>query len=135
MALLTALREDMGTALRRAWVQLVLSGLVYMVLLGVLLHLCLLGLGVNQPFVLILAVVGIERMVTTVPLTPGGAGAAELTIFTCLTAAGVDPAKALAGALLYRFFTFLLEIPVGAAVIVGWRVRHHFTAPVTSATA
>ncbi|GAB3277428.1 flippase-like domain-containing protein [Kineosporia babensis] len=127
-ALLNALREDMGVALRRSWVQLVLSGLCYMLLLGILLHLCLLGLGVHQSFLLILAVVGIERMVTTVPLTPGGAGAAELTIFTCLTAAGVEPAKALAGALLYRFFTFLLEIPVGAAVIVGWRVRHHLTA-------
>jgi uncharacterized membrane protein YbhN (UPF0104 family) len=121
---IAALREDIGAALRRAWGRLVLSGLSYMLLLGVLLHLCLLGLRVHQPFLLILAVVGIERMVTTVPLTPGGAGAAELTIFTCLTAAGVEPAKALAGALLYRFFTFLLEIPVGAAVIVAWRVRH-----------
>ena len=124
--IIAAVREDIGSALRRAWGRLLFSGLSYMLLLGILLHLCLLGLRVHQPFVLILAVVGIERMVTTVPLTPGGAGAAELTIFTCLTAAGVDPAKALGGALLYRSFTFLLEIPVGAAVIVAWRVRHSF---------
>ncbi|GLY31898.1 YbhN family protein [Kineosporia sp. NBRC 101731] len=133
-AVVAALREDMGKALRRSGIQLVLSGLGYMVLLGVLLDTCLLGLGVHQPFLLILAVVGIERMITTVPLTPGGAGAAELTIFSCLTAAAVAPTSALAGALLYRFFTFLLEIPVGAAVIVGWRLRHQAT-PAFSAPA
>lgn len=122
-ALARALREDIGLAVRRAWGRLLFSGLGYMLLLGVLLHLCLLGVGVHQRFLLVLAVVGIERMITTVPITPGGAGAAELTILTCLGAAGTDPAAALAGALLYRFFTYALEIPVGVAVILGWRVR------------
>ncbi|MBT0769928.1 UPF0104 family protein [Kineosporia sp. J2-2] len=122
--LVAALREDIGQALRASWGRLVLNGLGYMLLLGVLLHLCLIGLAVHEPFLLVLAVVGIERLVTTVPLTPGGAGAAELTLLTCLTAAGAEPGPALAGALLYRFFTFGLEIPVGAAVILGWRLRH-----------
>jgi uncharacterized protein (TIRG00374 family) len=88
----------------------------------VLLELCLGGLGATQPVLLTIAVVGIERMVTAVPLTPGGAGAAELTIFTCLTAAGTEATVAFAAALLYRVFTFLLEIPVGALIILGWRI-------------
>jgi len=134
-AVVGALREDIGRAVRRAWGRLLFSGLGYQLLLGVLLQLCLLGIGVHQPFVLVAAVVGIERMVTTVPLTPGGAGAAELTILTCLSAAGTDPVAALAGALLYRFFTFALEIPVGAAVIVGWRVRRHLAGRCAGATA
>jgi uncharacterized membrane protein YbhN (UPF0104 family) len=118
---LIAVRGEAMICFRRSWIRLVLSTVGYMVLLGVLLELCLRGLGAAQPVLLTIAVVGIERMVTVVPLTPGGAGAAELTIFTCLTAAGTEATDAVAAALLYRFFTFLLEIPVGAVIILGWR--------------
>ena len=120
---LISFRGEAMACLRRSWLRLVLSTVGYMILLGVLLELCLRGLGTAQPVLLAIAVVGIERMVTAVPLTPGGAGAAELTIFSCLTAAGTEAVDAFAVALLYRFFTFLLEIPVGAVIILSWRIR------------
>jgi putative heme transporter len=127
---LIAVRGEALVCLRRSWPRLLLGAAGYMLLLGALLALCLRGLGAPQPVLLSVAVVGIERMVTAVPLTPGGAGAAELTIFTGLTAAGATAGDALAAALLYRFFTFLLEIPVGAVIILLWRVgRRRATRP------
>jgi uncharacterized membrane protein YbhN (UPF0104 family) len=116
-------RRIVTTGLQKSWVWLGLGTAAYMLLLAALLELCLYVLGAPLPFLVVLAVVGIERLITVVPLTPGGAGAAELALFAGLTAAGTAGADALAAALLYRFFTFLAEIPVGTVVIIGWRIR------------
>jgi uncharacterized protein (TIRG00374 family) len=45
--------------------------------------------------------------------TPGGIGAVEIALSTALTAAGVNPAVALSAALVYRFITFWIRIPMG----------------------
>lgn len=119
---LTDIRFQLLTLIRGSWIRLTLGMVGYIVLLALLLDLCLRGLGTTAPIILILAVVGIERLVTSLPITPGGAGAAELSIVACLTAAGISGVQALAGALLYRFFTFIAEFPVGAAVALGWRI-------------
>ncbi|WP_088281336.1 lysylphosphatidylglycerol synthase domain-containing protein [Kineosporia sp. A_224] len=96
---------------RRSWPRLVAGLTGYSVLLVVLLDGCLRALGHPAPLVVVLAAVGVERVAAAVPVTPGGAGVADL---------GVAAVLAAAGALLYRLFTFALEIPVGAAVVVGW---------------
>jgi uncharacterized protein (TIRG00374 family) len=121
-AILLGLRAQLAVTLRRAWPRLVLGMAGYFVLLSVLLDLCLRGLGAAPSILLVAATVGIERMVTALPITPGGAGAAELTLVAGLTAGGLAPADALAAALLYRFFTFFAEIPVGATVALGWHL-------------
>ncbi|WP_158220983.1 lysylphosphatidylglycerol synthase domain-containing protein [Kineosporia sp. R_H_3] len=104
---------------RRSWPRLVAGLTGYSVLLVVLLDGCLRALGHPAPLVVVLAAVGVERVAAAVPLTPGGAGVADLGVAAVLAAAGLGPAAA-AGALLYRLFTFALEIPVGAAVALGW---------------
>jgi len=48
---LTAVRGEVMACLRRSWLRLVLSTVGYMVLLGLLLELCLRGLGAPQPVV------------------------------------------------------------------------------------
>ena len=68
----------------------------------------------------LLAAFAVERVLTLVVLTPGGAGLAETGTVGVLVAFGVDPASAVAGVLLYRLFTFALEIPVGGAAALGW---------------
>jgi uncharacterized protein (TIRG00374 family) len=120
--LLLGLRAQLAVTLRRSWPRLVLGMAGYFVLLSVLLDLCLRGLGTAPSIPLVLATVGVERMVTALPITPGGAGTAELTLVACLTAGGLSAADALAAALLYRFFTFFAEIPVGATVALGWHL-------------
>jgi uncharacterized membrane protein YbhN (UPF0104 family) len=116
------LRAQMITLLRASWIRLTLGMLGYIVLLALLLGLGLRALGDPQPVALMLAVVGIERLVTALPITPGGAGAAEISLVACLTAAGVSGTNALTAALLYRFFTFIAEFPAGAAVAFGWHL-------------
>jgi uncharacterized membrane protein YbhN (UPF0104 family) len=67
------------------------------------------------------AAVGLERLLTAVPVTPGGSGVAELGLVAVL-AAGAGPTAApaaAAGALLYRVFTYLLEVPVGAPLALA----------------
>ncbi len=114
-------RNQMTTVLRTSWLRMSAGMAGYLVLLALLLDLCLRGLGSPQPIALMLAAVGVERLVTALPITPGGAGAAELVLLACLTAGGVPAADALAATLLYRFFTYFAEIPLGAAVALGWR--------------
>jgi uncharacterized protein (TIRG00374 family) len=109
--------------MRTSWLRLTAGMLGYIVLLALLLGLCLRALGVTGSIWLMLAVVGIERLVTALPITPGGAGAAELSLVACLTAAGIPGVDALAATLLYRFFTFIAEFPAGAAVALGWRLH------------
>lgn len=61
-----------------------------------------------------------ERLLTLIPLTPGGAGVVEVGLAGTLLLFGGDPAGVVAGVLLYRLLTFALEIPVGGATLAGW---------------
>ncbi len=116
-------RRQVITVVRRSWRRMSVAMLVYLLLLGVLLDLCLHALGSPAPVLLVLAAVGVERLVTAVPVTPGGVGVAELSLVACLTVGGVPTTVAVAAALLYRFFTFFVEIPVGTVVALGWAWR------------
>jgi uncharacterized membrane protein YbhN (UPF0104 family) len=51
---------------------------------------------------------------TSLALTPGGLGTTELALATALTAQGVAPTTALAGAMLYRLISF------GVIASIGW---------------
>ena len=62
----------------------------------------------------------VERLGTLVPITPGGAGIAEIGAVAWLVGSGLDPVQAVAGVLLYRVFVFALEIPVGGVLLGGW---------------
>lgn len=104
---------------RRSWPRIVLGLVAYPVLLVVLLDGCLRAIGHPAPLAVVVAAVGAERVAAAVPVTPGGAGVADLSVAAVLAAGGLGPAAA-AGALLYRLFTFGLEIPVGALVALGW---------------
>jgi uncharacterized protein (TIRG00374 family) len=120
---LMTLHRQVAVTVCTSWHRLTLGMSGYILLLALLLDLCLRGLGSPQSAMLIVATVGIERLVTALPLTPGGAGAAELSLVACLSAGGVSGALALAAALLYRIFTFFAEIPVGATVALAWHLR------------
>jgi uncharacterized membrane protein YbhN (UPF0104 family) len=106
----------------RAWPRLSLGMVGYLALLTLLLDMCLRAVGSAQGLALVAAAVGVERLVSAVPVTPGGAGVAELGLVACLTLSGVDPVAAVAATFLYRLFTFFLEIPVGLVVALGWGV-------------
>ncbi|MGI8520458.1 MAG: lysylphosphatidylglycerol synthase domain-containing protein [Actinomycetota bacterium] len=53
------------------------------------------------------------RLLSAVPITPGGLGVVELGLTATLVAAGGEEALVVAAILIYRLLTFVLPIPVG----------------------
>jgi uncharacterized membrane protein YbhN (UPF0104 family) len=72
----------------------------------------------------LLAGLAVERLLTLIPITPGGAGVVEVGTTAALIALGGDPAVVTAGLLLFRGFTYLLEIPVGGTTLAIWLLRN-----------
>jgi len=85
-----------------------------------LLGLSLRAVGLAVPLTTLLVAAAIERLGTIVPITPGGAGIAEIGTIAWLVASGLDPTAAVAGVLLYRVFLVAMEIPVGGVLLAGW---------------
>jgi putative heme transporter len=109
-----------GRLVRRRWPELVAGTGGYWLLQGVLLGLCLAAVGAAAPASVVLAGLLVERTMTLVAFTPGGAGLVEVGTTGALIALGADPTGALAGVLLFRAFVFAAEIPLGGATLAGW---------------
>ena len=71
----------------------------------------------------VLAVFAFARLLTAIPLTPGGVGVVELALITGLVRAGSDDAQVVAAVLLFRLLTYVLPIFLGAFTYVVWRRR------------
>lgn len=84
------------------------------------------GVGLSQsqlPWQTCLAAFAFVRLLTVLPVTPGGAGIAELGLVGAM-AAGAGRAVAVqvtAAVLLYRGITYLAPIPGGALACLAWR--------------
>jgi len=87
---------------------------------------CLRGTGLSQaevPWQTSLAAFAFVRLLTALPVTPGGLGITELGLIGTLTA-GADhrvSAQVTAAVLLYRAVTYLPPIPLGALACLVWR--------------
>ena len=87
---------------------------------------CLRGLGLSQaqvPWQTSLAAFAFVRLLTVLPVTPGGLGITELGLIGALVAAAGHQASAqvTAAVLLYRAVTYLPPIPLGAIACLTWR--------------
>jgi uncharacterized membrane protein YbhN (UPF0104 family) len=112
--------EQCAHVLRRGWLGLTVGGLGYPLLQVVLLWACLLALHVPVSFGAVVAAYAVERMLGLVPITPGGVGVVETAATAVLVGFGADPVGAAAGVVLFRIFSFLIEIPLGALVTAAW---------------
>jgi uncharacterized protein (TIRG00374 family) len=63
------------------------------------------------------------RLLTAVPITPGGLGVVELGLSAALVGFGGSNDEVVAAVLLYRALTFLPPIALGAILGLTWR-RH-----------
>jgi uncharacterized membrane protein YbhN (UPF0104 family) len=117
---------------RYRWLALTLATLVSHLSLYALLLVALRAGGVPDRSVSwaeVLAVFAFARLVTAIPLTPGGVGVVELALIAGLTQAGGGDAgsgadgdaRVVAAVLLFRVLTYLLPILVGAITYVIWR--------------
>lgn len=117
-------RTESLELLRHRWVQLSAAAVASHVALFLVLLTCLRavdGEGADVPWLLVLAVFAVTRLVTMIPITPGALGVAELSYVAGLAAVGVDPAVAAGAVLLFRFLTWFMPIPLGAAAWLLWR--------------
>lgn len=119
-------RTDTVDLLRHRWVWLTLATLVshtslYLVLLVALRH-----VGVSNDelsWITVLAAFAFVRLISALPVTPGGVGVVELGYAAALTI-GMDDmmsAQVVAAVLVFRFFTYVLPIPFGSIAYVYWR--------------
>jgi uncharacterized protein (TIRG00374 family) len=114
-----------GLLAARGWWITVTTAAANIILWLVLLA-CLRGVGLSQAQVswqTSLAAYAFVRLLTVLPLTPGGLGITELGLVGVL-AAGAGPrasAQVTAAVLLYRAVTYLPPIPLGAAAFLVWR--------------
>jgi uncharacterized membrane protein YbhN (UPF0104 family) len=113
-------RERVRRIVAARWPQLTLGMVAYLVLQAALLWCCLRAVGLTLPVHAVAAAFATDRVLSVIPLTPGGAGFAELGTAATLIGLGADPLGVAAGVLLYRAFTFLLEIPVGGVWLGCW---------------
>ena len=85
---------------------------------------CLRGIGLSQaqvPWQTSLAAFAFVRLLTVLPVTPGGLGITELGLIAVLAGGHRDGAQVTAAVLLYRAVTYLPPIPLGAIACLTWR--------------
>jgi putative heme transporter len=114
-----------GLVAARGW-RITMTTAAANVILWLVLLACLRGTGLSQAQVswqTSLAAFAFVRLLTVLPITPGGLGITELGLVGVL-AAGADhraSAQVTAAVLLWRAATYLPPIPLGAAAFLVWR--------------
>ena len=109
---------------RHSWVWLTVSTLVGHLSLYVVLLVTLRDIGVSNDEVSwaqVLAVFAFVRLLTAIPITPGGLGIVELGLISGLTAAGGDHAQVVAAVLVFRLLTYVAPIFFGLITYLYWR--------------
>jgi uncharacterized protein (TIRG00374 family) len=121
-------RRDTIGLLREKWVPLTASTLVSHISLYVVLLVALRDVGVSEQEVSWAEVLGafaFVRLLTALPITPGGVGVVELGLTAALVVAGGDQAEVVAAVLVFRGLTYLVPVPFGALTYVMWRREDH----------
>jgi putative heme transporter len=117
------------------WMAITVTSLVSHLSLYAVLLVCLRDVGVSNSQVgwaEVLAVFAFARLVTAIPITPGGAGLVEAALIAGLVGAGGDKSQVAAAVLIYRALTWALPILVGIACYGWWR-RQAWTSPAQGA--
>ncbi|MCA0436064.1 MAG: flippase-like domain-containing protein [Actinobacteria bacterium] len=81
---------------------------------------CMLAFGIDLPWAQAFACYALSRMLTMVPLTPGGIGVTELAA-GLMVAFGAGGNQAAAAVVLFAIYSHILEIPLGMLAFVAWR--------------
>jgi uncharacterized membrane protein YbhN (UPF0104 family) len=128
-------RDNSIELVRERWAALTLTTIVSHLALYFILLLALRHVGVSEheiSWAQVLGVFAFGRLLTAVPLTPGGLGVIELSYIGGLIYAGrghadVPPdvfrAQVAAAVLVFRLLTYGIQIPLGGFTYVIWRVN------------
>jgi len=116
-------RQTIGL-LGNRWHVLTAATVVSHLSLYVVLLLALRHMGVSDSMVgwaQVLGVFALTRLVTALPITPGGLGLVELALTAGLVVAGGPEPRVVAAVLIYRVLTLFVQVPIGAASYLYWR--------------
>jgi uncharacterized membrane protein YbhN (UPF0104 family) len=121
--------------LRKRWKQLTIWMVVYNAGQFVLLLLCVRVLGADTHelgWIEVLAAFSFANVLTTIAVTPSGVGFVEAGAVAALIAFGGPEAASAAAVFLFRGFTYLMEIPLGAVGWAVWGTRRSWRHPVAA---
>lgn len=126
-------RRDTISLVERRWLRLSLTTILSQLALFVVLLLSLRHMGVSQDEIgaaEVFAVYAFSRLLTAIPITPGGAGIIDLGYIGGLTVFdSTEKAQIVAAVLLFRVLTYGIQIPIGAITYVIWRVKSDWRSP------
>jgi uncharacterized membrane protein YbhN (UPF0104 family) len=118
--------------LRTRWWRLTLWMIAYNLGQFLLLLACVrcIGIGTSElGWVEVFAAFAFARLLETIPLTPSGVGFVEAGAVAALIGFGGTHAGSLAAVFLFRGFTYLAEIPLGAVGWLVWGTRRSWRRP------
>lgn len=116
-------REAVGL-LRRRWLALSAATLAGHLTVFLVLLVALRAVGVPSVDVSaaeVFAAWSLIRILTTIPITPGGLGVVELGLTGALVSFGGHRAPVVAAVLLYRVLTYVPPIAIGGVCLLVWR--------------
>jgi putative heme transporter len=128
-------RHETIELLAKRWIWLTITTIASHIALYVVLLLALRHVGVSEQeisWAQVLAVFAFGRLITALPITPGGVGLVETAYIATLIAIGkshadvpIDEfhAQVAAAVLLFRALTYGIQIPIGVFTYVIWRVN------------
>jgi len=119
-------RAETIDLLRTRWLGLTAATIVSHVSLYLVLLLALRHMGVSDAEVSwteSLGAFSLIRLVTALPITPGGLGLVELGLTAGLVVAGGEESAVVAAVLVFRFLTLIVQIPIGVVSYLLWRTR------------
>ena len=117
-------RDETVDLLRRRWHVLTLATLAGQLTVFVVLLVSLRVLGVSASEVSsveIFAAWSLVRLLSSLPITPGGLGVVEVGLTGALVGFGGDNAEVVAAVLLYRFLTIIPTLVLGLLAGATWR--------------
>jgi putative heme transporter len=123
---ITKWRSRVRGLVQHRWIALTVVTIVSHVSLFAVLLLSLRVLGISEAEVgwaQSLAVFAFARLLTAIPLTPGGVGVVELALIAGLSRGSGDDSQVVAAVLLFRLLTYVLPILIGGGTYVIWRVK------------
>jgi uncharacterized protein (TIRG00374 family) len=122
----SSFRADTVELVHRRWIAITLTTVLSHLALFFVLLLSLRHVGISEQEVSaaeVFAVFAFGRLLTALPITPGGLGIIELGYIGGLVAAGGDKPEVVAAVLLFRVLTYGVQIPLGLVTYLIWRAK------------
>jgi putative heme transporter len=122
----SSFRADTVELVRSRWIAITLTTALSHLALYLVLLLSLRYVGLSEQEVSasqVFAVFAFGRLLTALPITPGGLGLIELGYIGGLVAAGGQRPEVVAAVLLFRVLTYGFQIPLGGLTYVIWQAK------------